>query len=88
VIEEHSQERHKPRCPLIGADGNIFNLLGIAARTLRRNGMSNEAKEMSERVTSSGSYDEALNILGEYVEICSEDEMEDETLDIKGGMTE
>ncbi|MBE6869944.1 MAG: hypothetical protein E7494_14520 [Ruminococcus albus] len=88
VTEEHSQERHKPRCPLIGADGNIFNLLGIAARTLRRNGMSNEAKEMSERVTSSGSYDEALNILGEYVEICSEDEMEDETLDIKGGMTE
>ncbi|EXM37620.1 hypothetical protein RASY3_13965 [Ruminococcus albus SY3] len=62
--------------------------MGIAARTLRRNGMSNEAKEMSERVTSSGSYDEALNILGEYVEICSEDEMEDETLDIKGGMTE
>jgi len=30
--------------PAIGADGNIFNLIGIAARTLRRNGMSNEAK--------------------------------------------
>ena len=43
---------------------------------------------MSERVTSSGSYDEALNILGEYVDICSEDEMEDETMVIEGGMTE
>ncbi len=88
VTEEHSHEKSKPKCPLIGADGNIFNLLGIAARTLRRNGMSNEAKEMSERVTSSGSYDEALNILGEYVEICSEDEMEEKTIDIEGGMSE
>jgi len=43
---------------------------------------------MSERVTSSGSYDEALNILGEHVDICSEDEMEDETMVIEGGMTE
>ncbi|MCR5020355.1 hypothetical protein [Ruminococcus sp.] len=88
VTEEHSQEKSKPKCPLIGADGNIFNLMGIAARILRRNGMSNEAKVMSERVTSSGSYDEALNILGEYVDICSEDEMEDETMVIEGGMTE
>ncbi|WP_294483506.1 hypothetical protein [uncultured Ruminococcus sp.] len=88
VTEEHSQERPKPRCPLIGADGNIFNLLGIAARTLRRNGMRDEAKEMSERVTNSGSYNEALSIIGEYVDICSEDEMEEETIDIEGGMSE
>ncbi|ADU21903.1 hypothetical protein [Ruminococcus albus] len=88
VTEEHSQESPKPRCPLIGADGNIFNLIGIEARTLRRNGMSNEAKEMSERVTNSGSYNEALSIIGEYVDICSEDEMEEETIDIEGGMSE
>ncbi len=24
----------KPDCPLIGQDGNIFNLVGIAAKTL------------------------------------------------------
>ena len=30
----------KPDCPLIGADGNIFNLIGIASRTLRRNAES------------------------------------------------
>ena len=28
---------------------------------------------MQSRVTASGSYSEALNILGEYVEICSEE---------------
>ena len=61
----------KPKCPLIGVDGNIFNLLGMASRTLRENGMSEQAKEMQSRVTASGSYSEALNILGEYVEICS-----------------
>ena len=68
----------KPKCPLIGADGNIFNLLGMASRTLRENGMSEQAKEMQSRVTASGSYSEALNILGEYVEICSAEEMDEE----------
>ena len=24
----------KPKCPLIGQDGNIFNLMGIASKTL------------------------------------------------------
>ena len=68
----------KPKCPLIGADGNIFNLLGMASRTLRENGMSEQAKEMQSRVTASGSYSEALNILGEYVEICFAEEMNEE----------
>lgn len=68
----------KPRCPLIGADGNIFCLLGIASRTLRENGMREQAQEMQSRVTASGSYSEALNILGEYVEICSAEEMDEE----------
>ena len=27
----------KPDCPLIGTDGNIFHLVGIAAKTLKRN---------------------------------------------------
>ena len=42
----------KPKCPLIGQNGNIFNLMGIASRTLKRNGMSNESKEMCSRITS------------------------------------
>ena len=65
----------KPKCPLIGANGNIFNLLGMASRTLRENGMREEVKEMQSRVTASGSYSEALNVIGEYVEICSAEEI-------------
>ena len=63
-------KRNKPDCKLIGEDGNIFNLMARAARTLRENDLSEEAAEMRERITSSGSYDEALCIIGEYVNIC------------------
>lgn len=77
LSEEKAKEKVKPDCELIGQDGNIFNLLGIASRTLKRNGMSDEAKEMVERITNgSVNYYEALNIIGEYVNITgpSEDE--------------
>ena len=66
----------KPNCPLIGQNGNIFNLLGIASNTLKENDMADEAKEMRERIVSCGSYDEALGIISEYVEITSVDEEE------------
>ena len=59
----------KPKCKLIGEDGNIFNLIGIASRTLRRVGLSDKADEMRERVTKSKSYSEALAIICEYVEV-------------------
>ena len=59
----------KPLCPLIGEDGNIFHLTGMAARTLREHGLNEQAREMQRRVFSRGSYPEALGIIGEYVEI-------------------
>ena len=73
----------KPKCPLIGQNGNIFNLMGIASKTLKRNGMSNDAKEMCSRITSSGSYYEALNVIGEYVEIASIDDEQTEDEDME-----
>ena len=68
-IGEPSPEPEKPDCALIGQDGNIFNLVGIAARTLREHDLKDQAKEMKDRVFASGSYYEALNIIGEYVNI-------------------
>ena len=76
-VDEAAPEREKPGCKLIGEDGNVFNLMGLAARTLRRNGLAEQATEMTERVTGCGSYDEALCIIGEYVNITGEDESED-----------
>ncbi len=64
------QERQKPSCPLIGQNGNIFNLMGLASRTLRQCGMADEAKEMQNRIMGGDchSYEEALRIISEYVE--------------------
>lgn len=61
----------KPKCPLIGQNGNIFNLMEITSKTLKRNGMAEKAKDMCSRITSSNSYNEALSIIDEYVEIIS-----------------
>lgn len=59
----------KPKCKLIGQDGNIFNLMGIASRTLKKAGQKEKADEMVKRITESKSYDEALRIIMEYVEV-------------------
>lgn len=59
----------KPKCKLIGKDGNIFNLIAIASRVLRQNDMSEQAQEMQHRIFACGSYEEALSIICEYVEV-------------------
>jgi len=64
-------EHQKPDCPLLGQDGNVFNLIGLAARTLRQSGLHDQAEEMSERAMGSGSYDQALGIITEYVNVTS-----------------
>jgi hypothetical protein len=48
--------------------------MGIAARTLKENGLAEQAKEMRERITTCGSYDETLGIIGQYVNIISVNE--------------
>ena len=76
-IKEDNSVQKKPDCKLIGEDGNIFNLIGIASQILRRNGMAEQAKEMTDKIHASGSYDEALCIIGEYVNITGDEERED-----------
>lgn len=65
-----SQERQRPSCPFAGQNGNIFHLIGLASRVLRENGMTAELKEMRDRIMRGDcrSYEEALGIIGEYVE--------------------
>lgn len=58
----------KPKMDLIGHDGNIYAIMGRASGLLKDAGMKEQSDEMIRRVTSSGSYDEALHIISEYVE--------------------
>lgn len=86
-VTEETAEKKKPNCKLIGEDGNIFNLMGIASRTLRQNGMADKAVEMRNRIRESGSYDQALCIIGEYVNITGPDDTDedmDEAMDMGG----
>ena len=48
----------KPECPLLGKDGNIFDLMGIASRALKETDLGEKAREMCSRIMESGSYDE------------------------------
>jgi hypothetical protein len=78
----HEQrERVKLEAALVGADGNVFNLLGIASSALKRAGLREEAAEMRSRVMDSGSYGNALAIMTEYVEPVGADERQE-----RGGM--
>lgn len=62
------QRPARPKMELVGQDGNIFGILGRASRLLKQAGQNKQADEMFQRVTSSGSYEEALCIISEYVE--------------------
>lgn len=59
----------KTKVVLVGENGNVFNLLGIAARALKRDGKITEAEEMTKRAFSSHFYEEVINIISEYCEI-------------------
>lgn len=63
---------NKLDCKLIGENGNIFNLMTIASRTLKENGLDYYAKEIKVRIIDkceAHSYEEALVIIMEYVNI-------------------
>lgn len=61
---------NKPKCKLVGTDGNVFALMGRVSTTLKENGMSDKAKEMTNKImTEAKSYSEALAIMSEYVEV-------------------
>lgn len=63
---------NKPDCKLIGENGNIFNLMAIASRTLKANGLEYYAKEIKVRIIDkceAHSYEEALVIIMEYVNV-------------------
>lgn len=84
--EQTAETAPKPDCPLIGQDGYIFNLMGIASRTLKQNGLADQAKEMCDRIRESGDYYKALGVIGEYVNITSMDDAPDEGEEFEEGM--
>ena len=63
-------ENKKPKCKLVGENGNVFNLMAIASRTLKRHRLADQAEEMVQRIQQEAkSYDEALVLIMEYVDV-------------------
>jgi len=58
----------KPKVRLVGENGNIFNLLGIARGALRDAGQPEKATELCSRIQTCHSYAEALATICEYVD--------------------
>lgn len=59
----------KPIVKLIGEDGNVFNIIGKVSKGLKRAGLKEQAEEFQTRAFKSGSYDEVLQLVMEYVEV-------------------
>ncbi len=59
--------KEKVDAPIIGANGNVFNLINICGNSLKGAGFEDEAEEMKQRIYESKSYDEALMIMQEYI---------------------
>ena len=80
--QKSSLEGAKPDCPLIGEDGNIFHIMGIASEALRENGMQEQAEEMRSRIFQCQSYDSALSIIGDYVNITDKEQAEELSMEM------
>ena len=79
---QEQQHNGKPDCPLIGEDSNIFNLMAIASNTLKEHGMQEQASQMRQRIEQCHSYDSALSIISDYVNITSVEQTEDISLEM------
>ena len=59
----------KIKVKLVGTDGNVFSIIGKVSKELKRAGMVDEAKEYTAKCFGAGSYDEALQITMDYVDV-------------------
>lgn len=57
-----------------GESGNIYHILGLVRREMQKQRRITEYNDLRDRVTSSGSYFEALAIIREYVDLHDLDE--------------
>ena len=62
------QEFVKPKCKLVGENGNVFNLASLVGLALKRAGYREKRKEFYDRLPKCKSYDDALVLMQEYVE--------------------
>jgi len=68
TVEEIPEAPRKPPCPLVGINGNVFNIISRVRRCLREDGQPERAEAWVADATSSHSYDEVLQKTFRYVD--------------------
>lgn len=66
---QNDVKNEKPSVSLVGQDGNVFNLIGICQRALKKAGQPENAKKLNAEIFACGSYDEALVIMMKYCDV-------------------
>lgn len=61
--------KKKPKCKLIGTDGNVFALASKVREALRKAKLKDEVEEFTKRLPKCESYEEALALMCEYVDV-------------------
>lgn len=69
---------YKPKVNIYSAYGDMRDIISMTSKALKQNNMYEQSREMIERATLSYSYDDAFNIISEYVEMTKEKEHEEE----------
>ena len=59
----------KPRCKLVGTNGNVFALVGKVTLALKKADQHDKVREFRSRLIKCGSYDNALALMQEYVDV-------------------
>ena len=63
----------KPKCALVGENGNVFNLIALVRMALKEEGLYEELErfdnELSTLWKNGGTYDEVLLLFYDFVEI-------------------
>lgn len=62
-------EEKKPKCKLVGEDGNAFAIIGRVSRALKDAGQREKASEWQQKAMAQPSYDALLALATEYVAV-------------------
>ena len=59
----------KPVCKLVGANGNVFVIIGKVSECLKKAGLKDKADEFTSKAFNAVSYDNVLCLCLEYVDV-------------------
>ena len=60
----------KPKVKLIGQDSNVFNVIGLTSKALKKAGLIEQAEKFKSKAFGAKNYDEVLQLCMEYADVC------------------